>query len=372
MYIKPRFRQVHLNDAAGIAGLSAETLAGHLFVDVDNDYLYYVATDGTPTVILDGGGGGATDLSIGTKSATTLDIDSSTGTSATIPSATGTTAGLQAAADKSKLDGIETGATANLSNSDLLDRANHSGSQAISTVTGLQTALDGKAATSHTHTASDITDFALEVSNNTNVSLNTTHRTNTANPHNTDIGNLGNGTLAELNNIITDATLDDDGDSRPPTTSTGIISHFQVFDDGTTTQATTTTPTVVTNLWASADISTSDITFTDSTGRATFNTAGTAVIDAKAVTYQTANNRHELHIRILHWNGSTLNIYDESANYASRNTTQREGDATIPGLKIEVGVNDYIVMAVYHIGVAGTLGAAQVAGQTRISITLFK
>lgn len=41
----------------------------------------------------------------------------------------------------------------------LLGRANHTGTQAISTVTGLQTALDGKAATAHTHTASQVTDF---------------------------------------------------------------------------------------------------------------------------------------------------------------------------------------------------------------------
>jgi hypothetical protein len=36
------------------------------------------------------------------------------------------------------------------------DRANHTGTQDISTVLGLQTALDGKAATSHTHVISDI------------------------------------------------------------------------------------------------------------------------------------------------------------------------------------------------------------------------
>lgn len=44
-----------------------------------------------------------------------------------------------------------------------LDRTNHSGSQAISTVSGLQTALDGKAAASHTHTTSEITDFTSAV-----------------------------------------------------------------------------------------------------------------------------------------------------------------------------------------------------------------
>lgn len=54
-------------------------------------------------------------------------------------------AGLQSAADKAKLDGIDDGATANSSDADLLDRTNHTGTQAIDTVAGLQAALDGKA-----------------------------------------------------------------------------------------------------------------------------------------------------------------------------------------------------------------------------------
>lgn len=50
----------------------------------------------------------------------------------------------------SKLNGIATGATANSSDATLLARANHTGTQAISTVSGLQAALDAKAATSVT------------------------------------------------------------------------------------------------------------------------------------------------------------------------------------------------------------------------------
>lgn len=53
-----------------------------------------------------------------------------------------------ASAMKTKLDGIATGATANASDAQLRDRATHTGTQAISTVSGLQTALDGKLATS--------------------------------------------------------------------------------------------------------------------------------------------------------------------------------------------------------------------------------
>lgn len=48
-------------------------------------------------------------------------------------------------AEKTKLAGIASGATANSADATLLARANHTGEQAISTVTGLQTALDAKA-----------------------------------------------------------------------------------------------------------------------------------------------------------------------------------------------------------------------------------
>lgn len=51
-----------------------------------------------------------------------------------------------ASAAKTKLDGIASGATANATDAQLRDRSTHTGTQAISTVTGLQTALDGKQA----------------------------------------------------------------------------------------------------------------------------------------------------------------------------------------------------------------------------------
>jgi hypothetical protein len=88
-------------------------------------------------------------------------------------------------AAKSKLDGIATGATANSSDATLLARANHTGTQAATTITGLATVattgaygdLSGRptlgtaaaaattdfAAASHTHAASAITSGTLDV-----------------------------------------------------------------------------------------------------------------------------------------------------------------------------------------------------------------
>lgn len=60
-------------------------------------------------------------------------------------------------AEKNKLAAIATGATANATDAQLRDRSTHSGTQAISTVAGLQAALDAKAATSHNHAIADVT-----------------------------------------------------------------------------------------------------------------------------------------------------------------------------------------------------------------------
>lgn len=52
------------------------------------------------------------------------------------------------------------------------------------------------------------------------------HVASTSNPHATDIGNIGSGTLAELNLAITDATLDDSSAARTPT------AHASSHEDG--------------------------------------------------------------------------------------------------------------------------------------------
>ncbi len=85
-------------------------------------------------------------------------LDGKAAASHTHADATTGASGLMSGADKTKLNDIATNATANATDAQLRDRATHTGSQAISTVTGLQTALDGKAATAHTHsyTAADV------------------------------------------------------------------------------------------------------------------------------------------------------------------------------------------------------------------------
>jgi hypothetical protein len=105
-----------------------------------------VSADRKTIEIFTGGvisGGGATNLAY-TASPTNGIVTSDTGTDATLPAGSTTNASLILPADKTKLDGIANGATANSTDAQLRDRTTHTGSQSISTVTGLQTALDGK------------------------------------------------------------------------------------------------------------------------------------------------------------------------------------------------------------------------------------
>ena len=85
-----------------------------------------------------GGGGGATNLAY-TASPTNGIVTSDTGTDATLPAGSTTNASLLLPADKTKLDGVATGATANSSDATLLNRANHTGTQSAGTITGLAT-----------------------------------------------------------------------------------------------------------------------------------------------------------------------------------------------------------------------------------------
>ena len=77
-------------------------------------------------------------------------IGSGTFDAARLPAATTSAQGAMSSTDKSKLDGIAAGATANSSDATLLNRANHTGTQAVGTITGL-------AAVATSGSASDLT-----------------------------------------------------------------------------------------------------------------------------------------------------------------------------------------------------------------------
>lgn len=88
------------------------------------------------------GGGGATDLGY---TASTRLLTSSTGADVTLP-LVGSDPGLMSAADKTKLDGVASGATANAADAALRDRATHTGTQAASTISDFAEAVDDRVA----------------------------------------------------------------------------------------------------------------------------------------------------------------------------------------------------------------------------------
>jgi len=120
------------------------------------------------------GAAGNTDLG-NTPSSGSVTITSSTGTNTSVAGATTSLAGVMTSADKTKLNGIENGATADQTASEILT--------AVKTVDGTGSGLnadllDGQhassfAASSHTHTAANITDFGTAVASNTAVAANT-------------------------------------------------------------------------------------------------------------------------------------------------------------------------------------------------------
>jgi hypothetical protein len=98
-------------------------------------------TDTSPYQV--SGSGGATNLSQALTS-TSVGVNSDSGTDIVIAAADTTNAGVMTAADRTKLTGIASGATANSADATLLARANHTGTQTASTISDFSAAADAR------------------------------------------------------------------------------------------------------------------------------------------------------------------------------------------------------------------------------------
>ena len=78
-----------------------------------------------------------TNLALGAATANSRTITSSTGSSVTLPAASSSTAGLMTSAESTKLGTVAPNASANSSDSFLLNRANHTGTQDMGSLTGI-------------------------------------------------------------------------------------------------------------------------------------------------------------------------------------------------------------------------------------------
>ncbi len=192
-----------------------------------------------------------------TQAATTVNVVSSDGTDATLPQAiAGGNAGVMSGADKTNLDnqsgtntgdqtsiGGITGTKAQFDASVTDGNITYDGDSVsvlvndagyLTDVSGQDhTTLANIGTNSHAQLDSHVSDSTIHFTEGSidhtaiqNIGTNThaqidSHIANTANPHGTDVDNLGSGTLVELNTVITDATLDDSGDPRTPTGPAG-------------------------------------------------------------------------------------------------------------------------------------------------------
>ena len=93
-----------------LAAAPSSPVEGQVYYNTTDDKVYVYA-DGSWTDMTASGGAGSTNLST-TYAATSVTVNSDTGADATIDDADGTNAGVMSASDKTKLDGIESGATA--------------------------------------------------------------------------------------------------------------------------------------------------------------------------------------------------------------------------------------------------------------------
>ena len=120
-------------------------------------------------------------------------------------------------------------------------------------------------------------------------------------------------------------------------------------------------------MWDTPTITSSDFTFDNTLGHLTTNRAGVIEIDAKLVSYQTLNNRHELYIEVQK-NGVSLT---SDAQYASRNNNQRIGGAYIMGFKADASVGDIFKLRTKRVGIEATLGVNTAAKMSYFSAKLF-
>lgn len=155
--LRDRSTHTGTQTAATISDLTevVQDIVGSQLVAGTNVTLNYNDAAGTLTINA-AGGAGSTNLSVTNRTTTTLDVASDTGTDATIPVATTSLAGLQSSADKTKLDGIASGATVNSSDATLLNRANHTGTQLAATISDLSSAIDTRIGLTSVNALSDV------------------------------------------------------------------------------------------------------------------------------------------------------------------------------------------------------------------------
>jgi len=188
-------------------------------------------------------------------------------------------------------------------------------------------------------------------------------------------GKVGIGTdspseLLEVSgNIKTTGDILSGGSGVNINTLFGAPALFNVLDDSSTGKLTTNSFADIDTIWDTPSVlDTSGYSWNSSTGALTVLKSGTLQITLKIVTWNNANNRHQLVIRIN--NNGTFVVGD--SQYASRSNTQDEGGAYIPAFIMPVAANDVLTFQAKDVGVAATMGGStQVGKMSYISAVLY-
>lgn len=223
----------------------------------------------------------------------------------------GTTHKQYSSTEKTKLAGIATAATTNDTDANLKNRANHTGSQVISTVTGLQTAIDAKA----------------------DASALTSHTGNTSNPHSVTKSQVGLGNVDNTTDV-----------GKPVSTATQTALDAKA---PLASPAFTGTPTGITK----AHVGLSNVDNTADTAKPV-STAQQTALDGKAATVHThvatdvTDFSTAVDARIANVIGTAPAALDtlgelsdalaDDANFAATMTTALAGKASASGLSTHI------------------------------------
>lgn len=148
------------------------------------------------------------------------------------------------------------------------------------------------------------------------------------------------------------------GPQGDPGVGGATIEFFQVFDSNGAGQTTTGTFADLVGMWASPTIIDA-AAFSWSDGVLTINKTCKVELSAAVDTYQSGNNRLELHAMVRYKSsGGSYGDLVEQANYASRNNTQRMGGVWFVPVLIACQSGDEFKLQVKDIGVAGVVGGS--------------
>lgn len=213
--------------------------------------------------------------------------------------------------EQTKLAGIATGATANSSDSTLLNRLNHTGSQEISTITNLQTTLNNKAALVHTHLLSDISNVVVtNPSAGQVLKYNGTNWVNDVDTVGTSggSGNMSTATYDSNNNGIVDNT--EKLNNQLPSFYLARANHTGTqsadsLTDGTNNKVyTTSEKTKLTSIAPGATVNSSDAFLVNRSNHTGTQSAATIIQDA--------NNRFVTDTQIATWDSGVDLFFDNT------------------------------------------------------------